>query len=496
MIRLPKFAPALAAVLMALPAAAQVESAEELRFPPLARFDVPQPQRVELENGLVVLILEDHELPLVEVTAMVRAGSAVDPAGKVGLAELAGEVMRTGGTETMPGDQLDDWLEGRAAEVEVGVTPEAARVTLSSLKQDFPDALRVFSDVLRHPAFDPRKLEVERNKAIANVSRQNDEMMDVLFREFSTIVYGPDSPYGRNPTYASLGAIRRDDLVAWHRQGFHPDRTVIGLVGDFSAEEALGWIRQAFGDWPRSTGPKPPAPSWREQAAPGVYFAEKSEVKQSGIIMGHLGVRRDDPDYYALELMNHILGTSYASRLFVNVRSRKGLAYAVNGQVASQWDHPGLAMLFMTTKVGTTAAGIDALLEEARNMAATPPTEEEVERSRRSLLDSFVFRVDSPRKVMNQALLLEFNGYPADWLSHYRAGIEAVTPARVSDAAARHLRPRDFAIFVVGPSEGRDRPLTDFGKVTPVDISLPQPPAPAHPAAPRRSTADRPAAGG
>jgi zinc protease len=480
MTRLPRFLIALAALLLAVlpvPATGQVESAADLRFPPLPRFEIPRPERVELENGVVVLLLEDHELPLVEVTALVRAGSALDPAGKVGLADLAGEVLRTGGTETMTGDQLDDWLESRAAEVEVGVSPEAARVTLSSLKQDFPDALRVLADVLRRPAFDAKKLEVERNKAIANVSRQNDDMFEILFREFDEIVYGAESPYGRTPTYASLGSVRREDLVAWHRQGFHPDGTVIGLVGDFSAEEALRWVRQAFGDWPKSQGGKPPAATWRDRVTPGIYYAEKNEVKQSGVMMGHLGVRRDDPDYYALELMNHILGTSYASRLFVNVRSRKGLAYAVNGQVASQWDHPGLATLFLTTKVSTTAAGIDALLEEARNIAAVPPTAEEVERSRRSLLDSFVFRVDSPRKVMNQALPLELHGYPADWLARYRAGIEAVTPAQVRDAAARHLRPQDFAILVVGPAEGRDRPLTEFGKVTPVDISLPQPPA-------------------
>jgi zinc protease len=482
MIRLPRLAFALALIvaLPTPPVTAQVENTADLRFPSLKRFDIPQPQRVQLDNGLVVLILEDHELPLVEVTALVRAGSALDPAAKVGLADLAGEVLRTGGTETLPGDQLDDWLESRAAEVEVGVAPESARVTLSSLKQDFPEALRVFSDVLRRPAFDAKKLEVERNKAIANVARQNDEMFDILFREFSKIVYGAESPYGRTPTYATLGAIRRDDLVAWHRQGFHPEQTVIGVVGDISAADALSGIRQVFGDWPRSTsgtGAKPAAATWREKAAPGIYFAEKNEVKQSGVMMGHLGVRRDDPDYYALELMNHILGTSYASRLFVNVRGKKGLAYSVSGQVSSQWDHPGIALLFMSTKVSTTAAGIDALLEEARTMASTPPSQEEIERSRRSLLDSFVFRVDSQRKVMNQALTLEFNGYPADWLSRYRAGIEAVTPAQVRDAAARHLRPQDFAIFVVGPSEGRDRPLTEFGKVTPVDISLPQPPA-------------------
>lgn len=480
MSRLPRLALALLLLSAPLsPVTAQVESAAALRYPPLASFDIPRPQRVELENGLVVLLLEDHELPLVEVTAMVRAGSALDPADKVGLADLAGEVLRTGGTETLPGDQLDDWLESRAAEVEVGITPEAARVTLSSLKQDFPDALRVFSDVLRRPAFDAKKLEVERNKAIANVSRQNDDMFEILFREFGEVVYGPDSAYGRTPTYATLGAIRRDDLAAWHRRSFHPEQTVIGVVGDISSEEALRLVRQVFGDWARSTagtGAKPAPATWRERVTPGIYYAEKNDVKQSGVMMGHLGVRRDDPDYYALELMNHIFGTSYASRLFVNVRGKKGLAYAVNGQVGSQWDHPGLTLVFMSTKVNTTGAGIDALLEEARSIAASPPAQEEVESSRRALLDSFVFRVDSPRKVMNQALLLEFHGYPADWLARYRAGIEAVTPAQVRDAAARHLRPQDFAIFVVGPAEGRDRPLTDFGKVTPVDISLAEPP--------------------
>lgn len=459
-------------LLTALPAVAQVDRVQDLRYPPLAGFDIPRPQRVELENGLVVLLLEDRELPLVEATALVRAGSAQDPADKVGLAQLGGAVLRSGGTETLAGDRLDDWLEARGAAIEAGVTEDSARVTLSSLKQDFPEALKVYADVLRRPAFDARKLEVERNKAVGEISRQNDQMLGILFREFDEIVYGPESAYGRTETYATLGAIGREDLVAWHRQGFHPERTIIGLVGDFSSEEALRWVRDAFGDWQRGPGTPPPPPSWRDKPAPGVYVVEKSDVSQSGVVMGHMGVKRDHPDYYALEVLNSVFGTATSSRLFTNVRTRKGLAYMVGGQVASRWDHPGVARLFMTTKVGTTGAGIEALLEEARNITASPPTEAEVERARRGLLDSFIFRVDSRRAVMNQQLALELHGYPRDWLQRYRSGIEAVTPAQVRDAAARHLRPGEFTIVVVGPPEGRDRPLTDFGKVTPLDISL------------------------
>jgi zinc protease len=458
---------------------AQVERAEDLRYPPLPRFDVAEPQRIELENGLVLLLLEDHELPLVELTALVRAGSAQDPADKIGLAELGGRVLRSGGTAAMSGDQLDDWLEGRAATIEAAVGDDAARVTLGSLKKDFPDALRIFADVLRRPAFDAKKLEMERNRAVARVSRQNDELMGILFREFEEIVYGPDSPYGWTESFATLGAIQRADLEAWHRQGFHPERTILGMVGDFSSEEAVRWIRDAFGDWPRGPENRQSAPAWRQQTPAGVYFVEKSDVPQSGVAMGHLGVRRDHPDFYALEVMNQVFGASPSSRLFRNIRSRKGLAYAVSGRVGSQWDHPGTTMLFLTTKVETTAAGIEALLEEARKLRTSPPTEAEIGIATRGLLDSFIFRVDSPRKVLNQQLTAELHGYPRDWLARYRAGIEAVTPGQVREVAARHLRPDEFVLLVVGPSQGQDRPLTDFGKVTAVDVSLPQPPRPA-----------------
>ena len=465
-------------LVFAVPAAAQVNSVQDIRFPPLARFDIPEPKRIEMENGLVLLLLEDHELPLVEATVLVRAGSGYDPADKIGLAELAGRVLRSGGTERMNGDQLDDWLESRAAGIEVAVTEDAARVTFNSLKKDFPDGLRILADVLRRPAFDTGKLEVERNRAVTNVSRQNDDLIPILFREFQELLYGPDSPYGWTETYATLSAISRDDALDWHRRMFHPDRTIIGLVGDFSSDEAVRWVREALGDWPRGPQTKLAAPAWRERLTPGIYYAEKSDIPQSGIVMGHLGLRRDHPDYYALEVTNQVLGGSPASRLFSNVRTKKGLAYAVAGQVGTAWDHPGMAMLFTTTKVETTGASIDALLEEARNLKAIPPTEGEIEIAKRGLLDSFIFRIDAPRKVLGQQLQAEFHGYPRDWLSRYRAGIEAVTPAQVRDAAARHLRPEEFAILVVGPPQGQDKPLTTFGKVTPVDITLPAPPGP------------------
>lgn len=467
----------LLAASMVLPAVtmAQATKAGDLRYPPLPAFDIPQPERVVLDNGMVVMLLEDHELPIVEATAMVRAGGRFDPAGKVGLTDLGAQVMRTGGTQSLPGDALDDFLESRAASIEARGDENLVQVTLSSLKADFPQVLKTFADVLRRPAFDARKLEVARNQAIAEVSRQNDDPDGILFREFAKVVYGPDSPYARTKTFASLGAIRREDLAAWHKSGFHPDRIVLGLVGDFNRDEALRLVREAFGDWPRGPQWKPAEAAFKKQPSPGVYYVEKDDVTQSSILMGHLGILLNDPDYYALEVMNQALSGSFASRLIANVRTKKGLAYAVFGGVGGEFDHPGLATLFVSTKTETTGAGIDALIEEARNLTAQPFTAAEVETAKQSLLGSFIFRFDTRREVLNRQLFLETYGYPLDWLSRYRSGVESVTLEQVRKAA-RHLRPEEFSILVVGPSQGMDKPLETWGKVTRIDVSLPEPP--------------------
>lgn len=460
-----------------LPAAAagQVTRPGELRVPPLPPFDLPQPQRVALDNGMVVILLEDHELPLISVTALVRAGARLDPKDKVGLAEIACDVMRSGGTERMSGDALDEYLEDRAAAIEVTAGESSVTATLSAQKRDFPDLLRVFADVLRRPAFDPGKLELARNQAIANVARQNDDPDSVVARELRKIVYGADSPYARTPTYATLRGIRRASVIAWHKEHVHPDRMVLGLAGDFNSAEALDLVRRAFGDWGRGPRQAPAEIHFRRQPAPGIYFAAKEDMAQSQIVMGHLGVLKSDPDYYALQVLNDVLAGSFSSRLVADIRTRKGLAYSVDGGVRSDWDHPGIASLSMSTKTQTTGAGVAALLEEARGLETQPPTDEEVERARQSILSSFVFNYDAKAKVLGQQLVLELYGYPLDWLARYRAGIEAVTTAAVRTAAARHLHPADFSILVVGPSQGQDRPLSDFGPVTKIDISIPEP---------------------
>lgn len=479
---------ATAALLAALPSphalSAQVESHHDLVFPDLPEFEIPTPRRVELDNGIVVLLLEDHELPLVEATALIETGKRLEPADKAGLASITGEVIRTGGTERLSPDELDDFLEGKAASIESSIERSHGRVTLSSLAADFPEVLRVFADVLRRPAFAPERIDVALTRARAEIARQNDHPQSILFRELRSLVYGPASPYARTETYATLAAIERSDLVAWHERYYQPDRVILGLVGDLDPDRAIALVREAFGDWENdadegSRAVEPAEPWYREEPNPGVFVAEKADVNQSNIALAHLGIRRDDPDFYAVEVMNELFGGSMTSRLFSEVRTRRGLAYAVAGRVGAGWDFPGVTYAFTTTKVATTGEAIRALLDEVRALRdGRPPSEDEVARAKRSLLTSFVFRVDSAEEVLREQLTYEYYGYPLDRLAAYRDRIEAVTVDQVRAAAVAHLRPDRFSILVVGPAEGRDVDLSTFGPVQQIDLTIPPPPAP------------------
>lgn len=475
-------------------ATAQVATIDQLKYPELPDFSLPKPTRTVLPNGLVVLVMEDHELPLVSVTARFRTGSLLEPADKIGVAGMTGQLMRGGGTKALAPDALDRFLEDRAASIETGIGSDAGTAGMSVLKQDFAEVLQVFSDVLRQPRFDQGRLEVAKRGAEAAIARQNDDPGGIASREFGKLMYGADSPFARTSTYATVQAISRDDLVAWHARYLHPDQTILAVHGDITQAEALATIRKVFGDWPRGpkqavTFPEPP-----KQSASGVYEVVKDDVAQASIRVGHMGsLKSTDPDYYAVQVLNEVLSGSFTSRLFSTVRTQKGLAYSVGGAVGSQFTRVAPFSMGTSTKTATTAETIETLIAEARRIVAEPPTAQEIELAKQAILNSFIFNSATTEQVLGQQLTYEYYGVPLDWMERYRAGIEKVTPADTARVAKRYILPDQFAILVVGPSTGRDKPLSTFGAVKALDITIPEPPsggAPATPAAVAPGAAD------
>ena len=269
--------------------------------------------------------------------------------------------------------------------------------------------------------------------------------------------------------------IRHDTVYfLWHGAHVHPNNIILGVEGDFDSSAMEAKLQSAFGSWPKGPAAVPANVSFKEPNA-GVYFVEKSDVNQSNIRMVELGTREDNPDYYAIEVMNEIFGGSFSSRLMQNIRTKKGLAYSVGGGVGTAFDHPGLFQVSMGTKSGTTAAAIDALFEEVEGIKTHPATTEEMKKGKDAILNSFIFRFDSKAKVLAERMSYEFYGYPADFLERYQAGIEKVTQADVARVAAEYVHKDRLAVLVVGKASDFDKPLTSFGPVTTLDITIPEP---------------------
>jgi zinc protease len=458
-------------------AAQQDAAAADLRAmkkPPLPEFHPQQPKRVQLANGMVVFLQEDHELPLINGTVYIYGGSKSEPGEKAGLVAIYGTAWRTGGTKTQSGDELDDKLEARAANVETSGGLDFAVVRLSCLKADFDFVLGVFNDILRNPEFRQEKIEIAKNAVKTGIARRNDDMGQIANRESGKIGYGPKSPYARVPEYASVAAVTRQDLLDWHSKYVHPNNIVFGIVGDFDAADMESKLRGAFEGW--SKGPAYAAPQIAVEAPkPGIYFVAKDDVNQAEIRMVSSGIRRDDPDYYAVQVMNEVFGGGFASRLFQNLRTKAGLAYAVGGGINAPFDHPGLARLVMGTKSSTTAKAIEGLYQQIEDMHNVPVTPAELQRGKDAILNSFIFQFDSKDKVMQESMTYELYGYPANFLERYQKGVEKVTLADVDRVARKYLDKSKFAVLVVGKAADFDKPVSTFGPVTNIDITIPQP---------------------
>jgi zinc protease len=445
---------------------------KKIQAPPLHAFHPQQPRRVELSNGMVLFLQEDHELPLIRGTAQIRGGSRDEPAEKVGLVQIYGEVWRTGGTKSKTGDQLDDYLEARAAKVETSGGIDSTTVTWNCLKESFDEVFGVFTELLRDPDFREDKLPLAKTQLNTEISRRNDQPFQIAFREAPKLVYGADSPYARVPEYATVAAVTRDDLLSWHQRYVHPNNIILGVVGDFDSTAMEAKLRGAFESWPKGPG-VPKIQATFKGPKPGIYFVPKDDVTASTVQMVDLGTTRDNPDYYAIEVFNEFFGGGFSSRLFSNIRSKKGLAYAVSGGVGTEFDHPGILRMFLGTKSKTTAAAIDAFNVELEALKTNPATPEELTKAKESILNSFVFRFDSKEKVMRERMSYEFYGYPADFLEKYRAGIEKVTQQDVARVAHQYVHKDRLAVLVVGKAADFDRPLSSFGPVATLDISIP-----------------------
>ena len=467
-----KTATVLATLFIALTAFGQVKDYREIKAPSLRQFSMPQPKRIQLGNGMVILLQEDHELPLIRGRATIRGGSRDVPAAKAGLTGIYGQSWRTGGTTRQTGDDLDTFLEARAARVETGADTDSSSVSLDVLKGDFDVVFPIWLDVLRNPAFRQEKIDLAKTQSNTAISRRNDEPGGILAREANRLGYGPSSPYARQSEYATIASITREDLLDFHKRTVHPNNIILSFIGDFDSAKLEKRLRDTFSSWPRGPQVSRPDPAMTP-AKPGIYFVAKDDVTQANISMVHPGIERNNPDYFALQVMNEIFSGGFSGRLMQALRSQRGLTYGVGGGVSAPWDYPGLFRLQMATKSETALESIDALRGEVRRLVNDPVTEAEISLAKESILNAYVFTMDTREKALQQRVLLEFYGFPADYFTKYPSMIEKVTAEDVQRVAKKYVHPDQLAVLVVGKESAFEKPLSTLGTVTPIDITIP-----------------------
>ncbi len=454
---------------------AQRSEMSRITIPPLPEFHPQEPKRIVLPNGLVVFLQEDHELPLVGGTMRIRGGSRVEPADKTGLVDMYGMVWRTGGTKSKTGDQLDDFMEARAAKLETNGSMDSTSIAFNCLKGDFDDVFAAFQELLFQPEFREDKLTLAKRQMDGAISRRNDDSDEIAGREAGKLAYGKDNPYTRDTEYSTVAAVTRQDFVEWHAKYVHPNNAILGVYGDFDSAAMETRIRQAFANWQKGEEAEKPNIQFTP-AKPGLYFVAKEDVDQSNIQMVALGIERRNPDFFAVSVMNEVLSGGFSSRLMNNLRAKAGLAYSVGGGVGSAWDHPGISAYSMATKSASTKEAIEGMKRELVNLLNDPPTAVELKRAKDAILNGFVFNFDSKQKVLAEKMRYEFYGVPLDYLEQYRAAIDKVTVEDVARVAKKYVHPDQLAVLVVGNPGELGNQLSSLGPVTQLDITIPPPP--------------------
>ncbi len=428
---------------------------DKIPIPPLRAFDPPAAKSVKLPNGIECFILEDHELPLVDVQISLRAGSVWDPEDKIGLADIAGDAWRAGGTKTHPAEKLDQLLEKHGMSLEASIGHDQGTIHLNCLREDLELGLSLVKELLTEPVFPDEKIEQAKREMLSSIEQRNDRAPAIARRVYSMQIYGKKSPYARVSFAPIVEKISRDDVLAWHKKFVRPANVIVGAFGDHPADFIQKKLAHAIGEWKvDGDEPRPEMPLVEVSKKASWTLIDKPDVNQSAIHIGHVGVVRtpDQIEEYAKVLVaNQILGSGgFSSRLMLHVRSDQGLAYSVGSGAGWEYDHPGTFVMVCETKSESTVQAIKSLLHELDVIRKELCTDEELSVAKDSTLNQFPFLFDTNEKLINNALRYAYRSFPQDTIKRLIEGVKKVTREDVLRVAKTYWNPDALVVVVCG----------------------------------------------
>ena len=459
---------------------AQAQRPSDLTYPAL-KYEPPSPKdfRVVYAGGLRAYVQEDKSLPLFNITAIVNCGDLYVPKDKAGLGTVLGDQLIKGGTATREGSTIEDRIDFLGGSLSFNVGERTSMLSLSVLSKDLDEGLTLFFDVLRNPAFREEPLKLAKARFIEQLRQANDQPSTVLNREFERLLYG-DNAVTWQPTKATYEGITAADLKAFHDRYFAPKNVILAVSGDLGKAALKARIDKLAAGWKGGSIAFPPLPAAFPNPEPGVYFVQKA-INQGYISMGHLGIEDTNPDYFAVQVMNFILGGgSFTSRITTKVRSDEGLSYNQGSRFAYRWGLPGTFSGYVQTKSSTVGYAISLINAEFNRIRTEPVSDAEMETAVNYYLESFADNFQSAQSTMMSFANLEMTGKPMDYYKTYRSKIQAVTKAKVQEAATKYIHPDKEIILIVGDWEpcnkGGDKwpgPLDKLGKVHKIPLTDP-----------------------
>jgi len=458
----------------------QVQRPEDLKYPPL-KFEPPHPKdyKTTLSNGLTAYIQEDHSLPLVQVIAVLHFGSLYDPKDNVGLNDVFEGTLIKGGTKTRDGSTIEERIDFLGGSLRLSVRERTSSLSLTVLSKDLDEGLDLFFDVLMNPEFREESLKITKGRIIEDLKQANDSPRTILSREYERLIYG-EHPLTLQPTKASIEGTTREDLKTFHARYFFPKNIILAAAGDFDTKAIKSKINTIVQNWQNKKIKFPEISKAFPGVDPGVYFIQK-KINQGYISLGHLGIEDTNPDYFAVQVMNFILGGgSFTSRIVTKVRSDEGLAYNCGSRFRYRWGYPGTFSGYVQTKSPTVGYAISLILKEFERIRTDLVSEEEMETAINYYIESFSNYFTTPITTMYNFARLKMAGKPMDYYKTYREKIKSVTKEKVLEVAKKYIHPEKAAIMIVGDwepcnkgSEKFPGPLENLGKVHRINLRDP-----------------------
>ena len=401
-----------------------------------------------LPNGLIVLHSENHSLPIVMVTLIIKAGQVNELRDKAGLANLVTELL-TEGTKNRRSKDISEEIDFIGASLNASAGGDYITVTLSILKKDIDKGFDIFSDIIFNPVFPEEEIERKKDQIKGFLRQREEEPSFLADRAFRKEIFG-EHPYGRLVEgYAeTIDTIKRDDLLRFYSEYFLPNNSILSVAGDLTSDEVNGLIKLYLSVWKKANLPSRAIKGIVEQKTKKVIRIDK-ELTQANILLGHLGISRDNPDYYAVSVMNYVLGGGgFSSRLMQSVRDKMGLAYDVHSFFASQKEG-GFFQIGLQTKNESAHTAVEEILKQIAWIRKDQISDEELADAKAYLTGSFPRRLDTNRKIADFLASVEFYDLGLDYAAKYPVYINAVTKDDVLRVARKYLTAENYALVVV-----------------------------------------------